>query len=264
LHQVLQLLRLPINEERKLDGRSLPLKRQIELDGVSFIYPSRRTPAISRISLKIRRGECVALIGKSGSGKSTLVDLLTGLLEPTEGCIRIDGTALTSEHKREWLQNIAHVPQAIFLADATIAQNIAFGAADTDIDFQRVWEAARKAQLDEFVATLSEGLATRVGERGIRLSGGQRQRLGIARAIYRDAAVLVLDEATSALDDDTEAAVMQTIERLREEGRTIIIIAHRLSTVQRADRLIRLDTGRVIQTGTYDEIVGATRSQKSI
>jgi ATP-binding cassette subfamily B protein len=150
------------------------------------------------------------------------------------------------------------VPQAIFLADASIARNIAFGVPPQAIVGERVIEAAKKAQLDEFVAALPEGYETHVGERGVRISGGQRQRLGIARAIYKQAQILVLDEATSALDDATEAAVMQALDQLGEEGRTIIMIAHRLSTISCADIVIRLDNGRVAELGSYAEVVGGT------
>jgi ATP-binding cassette subfamily B protein len=241
---------------RAHDVPPLPLRSQIRFDEVSFAYPSRGGAAVDRLSFDIRCGQRVALIGKTGSGKSTLADLLMGLLEPTEGRITIDGVPLTRENRRNWQRSIAHVPQAIFLADASIARNIGLGAAEEAIDLERVIEAATKAQLHQFVAGLPEGYETFVGERGIRLSGGQRQRLGIARAIYKQAPVLVLDEATSALDDATEAAVMQALDQLGSEGRTIILIAHRLSTVARADQVVRLEDGRLIQLGTYSEVVG--------
>lgn len=258
MQQVLELVRLPVDERMTAATklRALPLRRTIRLDRVSFAYPSRRGPALEDVSFEIERGQRVALIGKTGSGKSTLADLLMGLLEPSSGRISIDGVPLTGENRRNWQRSIAHVPQAIFLADASIARNIALGAIQEEFDMKRVAEAARKAQLDEFVSSLPEGLDTFVGERGIRLSGGQRQRLGIARAIYKDAPVLVLDEATSALDDATEAAVMQALDRLGEEGRTIILIAHRLSTVARADRVVRLEGGRLVELGSYSEVVG--------
>jgi ATP-binding cassette subfamily B protein len=181
-----------------------------------------------------------------------------GLIEPSAGRITIDGVPLTRENRRRWQRSIAHVPQAIFLADTTIARNIAFGVAEDRVDLARVIEAGKKAQLDEFVDALPDGYQTRVGERGIRLSGGQRQRLGIARAIYKQAPVLVLDEATSALDDATETAVMQALDQLGREGRTIIMIAHRLSTISRADIVVRLDGGELTQLGTYAAVVGGT------
>ena len=165
---------------------------------------------------------------------------------------------ITRENRRSWQRSIAHVPQAIFLADTSIARNIALGVPADRVDLSRVEEASRKARLDEFVSTLSEGYGTFVGERGIRLSGGQRQRLGIARAIYKQAPVLVLDEATSALDDATEAAVMEALDRLGEEGRTIIMIAHRLSTISRADQVVRLDDGKLAEIGSHADVVGGT------
>jgi ABC-type multidrug transport system fused ATPase/permease subunit len=258
IEQVLQLVRLRVDEElahaRKVPA--LPLREAIRLEDVSFAYSSRRSAALDRVSFEISRGQRVALIGKTGSGKSTLADLLMGLLEPTGGRITVDGVPLTRENRRNWQRSIAHVPQTIFLADASVARNIALGVPAQDIDERRVVEAASKAQLDEFVGTLPDGYDTFVGERGIRLSGGQRQRLGIARAIYKQAPVLVLDEATSALDDETEAAVMKALDQLGDEGRTIIMIAHRLSSLSRADMVVRLDNGRVVELGSYSEVIG--------
>jgi ATP-binding cassette subfamily B protein len=258
LTQVLELVRLPVNAELMEAGQlpALPLRQDIRFEKVGFVYPSRQGAAVKQVSLEIRCGQRVALIGKTGSGKSTLADLVMGLLEPTEGRILVDGVPLTTANRRNWQRSIAHVPQAIFLADASIARNIALGVPSETVDMERVIEAARKAQLDGFVDELPEGYDTFVGERGIRLSGGQRQRLGIARAIYKQAPVLVLDEATSALDDATEAAVMQALDRLGEEGRTIIMIAHRLSTIAEADVVIRLDGGRVVESGSYSKVVG--------
>jgi ABC-type multidrug transport system fused ATPase/permease subunit len=260
LAQVLDLLRLPVTEEmsRAADVEPLPLTHGIALEHVTFGYRNRPKAAIEDVSFDIPKGQTVALIGKTGSGKSTLADLLMGLIEPSAGRITIDGVPLTRENRRRWQRSIAHVPQAIFLADTTIARNIAFGVAEDRVDLARVIEAGKKAQLDEFVDALPDGYQTRVGERGIRLSGGQRQRLGIARAIYKQAPVLVLDEATSALDDATETAVMQALDQLGREGRTIIMIAHRLSTISRADIVVRLDGGELTQLGTYAAVVGGT------
>jgi ABC-type multidrug transport system fused ATPase/permease subunit len=262
--QVLDLMRLPVDEELARAGQvpPLPLRDRIRVENVSFAYASRRGPALQNISLDIPRGARIALIGRTGSGKSTLADLLMGLIEPGEGRITVDGVPLTHDNRRSWQRSIAHVPQAIFLADASIARNIAFGVPADAIDRERVTDAARKAQLDEFVAALPEGYDTHVGERGVRLSGGQRQRLGIARAIYKEASVLVLDEATSALDDTTEAAVMQALDQLGDEGRTIVLIAHRLSTVSRADIVVRLDNGRLAELGSYAEVVGGTPQRR--
>jgi ABC-type multidrug transport system fused ATPase/permease subunit len=257
LTQVLALLCLPVDEElaEAAEGEPLPFRDRIRVEHVNFAYASRRAPALEDVSFEIPRGRRVALIGKTGSGKSTLADLLMGLLEPGAGRITIDGVLLTRENRRSWQRSIAHVPQAIFLADASIARNIALGVPAKTIDLPRVREAGRKAQLDEFVDTLPEGYDTHVGERGIRLSGGQRQRLAIARAIYKQVLVLVLDEATSALDDETEAAVMHALDQLGEEGRTIIMIAHRMTTIARADIVVRLDNGRVVEIGSHSETI---------
>ena len=259
INQVLELTRLPIANAMVHSDEAirLPFARAIRLEKVGFAYANRSAPALQDVSFEIVHGQRVALIGKTGSGKSTLADLLMGLIEPSEGQITVDGVALTDENRRNWQRSIAHVPQAIFLADASIARNIALGVPAREIDLARVVEAAKKAQLDEFVAELPEGFHTFVGERGIRLSGGQRQRLGIARAIYKQAPVLVLDEATSALDDATETAVMRALDQLGDEGRTIIMIAHRMSTVSQADLVVRLDGGRVAEVGNYSEVVGA-------
>ena len=256
--QVLELLELPAEEQptQSQPAKPLDLREAIAFDKVSFTYPGRHDPALQDISFSIARGSRVALVGPTGSGKSTLADLLMGLLEPTAGTIALDGAALSRTNRRAWQRGIAHVPQAIFLADASIARNIAFGVPAADIDMERVARATATAQLDGFIATLPDGYETSVGERGVRLSGGQRQRLGIARAIYKDAPLLVLDEATSALDDDTEVAVIEALDRIGGEGRTIVIIAHRRSTIEHCDCVVRLDNGRLVEVGTFAEVFG--------
>jgi ABC-type multidrug transport system fused ATPase/permease subunit len=260
--QVLDLLELPIEEQVPPSRvEALGLKDRIAFDNVSFTYPGRLRPAVEDIGLAIERGSRVALVGPTGSGKSTLADLLMGLLEPSIGQITVDGVPLDRATRRAWQRGIAHVPQSIFLADASIARNIAFAVPPSEIDLVRVAKAAATAQLDEFIASLPDGYETAVGERGVRLSGGQRQRLGIARAIYKDAPVLVLDEATSALDHDTEQAVMGALDRLGGEGRTIVIIAHRRSTVEHCDLVARIDNGRIAELGTFVEVFG--RSPRS-
>lgn len=254
---VLQLLRLPLPDQRShVPAEPLVFSDRIRVEKVNFAYSGGRARALQDVTLEIPRGSTIALIGTTGSGKSTMADLIMGLLEPTAGQIMIDGTPLDNRTRRRWWRSIAHVPQAIFLADTSIARNIAFGGPAEPIDTERVVSAARTAQLHEFVETLPEGYGTFVGERGIRLSGGQRQRLGLARAIYKQAPVLILDEATSALDDVTEAAVMESLEALGgKDGRTIIMIAHRLSTVARCDIVARLEKGRLVALGTYSEVV---------
>jgi ABC-type multidrug transport system fused ATPase/permease subunit len=259
LSDVLGLLGLPVPERPSADAEPLEFRDHIRFDNVSFTYGSRLEPALVDIHLAIPCGSRIAIIGKTGSGKSTLVDLLMGLLEPTQGEVTVDGVTLTGETRRAWQRSIAHVPQSIFLADTSIGRNIAFGVAEADVDPKRVRAAAATAQLDEFITSLPEGYDTPVGERGVRLSGGQRQRLGIARAIYKQAPVLILDEATSALDDQTEAAVLASLEDLQRQGRTIVIIAHRLSTFERAHTIIRIDNGRVVECGTFAEVYASGR-----
>jgi ATP-binding cassette, subfamily B, bacterial PglK len=230
--------------------RAMPFRTSIELNQVNYSYPGIMTPALYDISLAVQRGESVGFVGTSGAGKSTLVDILLGLLAPDSGEVRVDGKSI-QDNLRNWQDQIGYVPQSIFLTDDTLQRNVAFGLADDKIDTAAVQRAIRAAQLDEFVASLPQGLETLVGERGVRLSGGQRQRIGIARALYHDPAVLVLDEATSALDTTTELGVMQAVTALQGK-KTILIVAHRLSTVDHCDRLYRLEQGRLV-TGKSPE-----------
>jgi ABC-type multidrug transport system fused ATPase/permease subunit len=225
-------------------GRRLPFEKTIQFSGVGFAYGDRGQAAVSGLDFRIMRGSRVALVGPTGSGKSTTADLLMGLLEPTEGEIAVDGVILDESNRQAWRSNIAHVPQILFLADATIAENIALSR---EVDLSRVRDAASLAQLDRFIESLPNGYQTSVGERGARISGGQRQRLAIARAIYKDSPLLVLDEATSALDDETEAAVLSALNSLQDDGRTIVIIAHRSRLIERCDSVIRLENGRIVE-----------------
>jgi ATP-binding cassette subfamily B protein len=223
----------------------LPLERDIVFDGVGFRYEGGSF-ALRDVRLRIAAGEHVGIEGVTGSGKSTLLDLLMGLLEPTQGRILVDGRPIDADTRRAWQASLAHVPQAVYLADDSIAANIVFPRAPEEADEARLAEAVRAAQLEAFVAELPEGLATRVGERGVRLSGGQRQRIGLARALYRQPRLLILDEATSALDQATEAAVLASLHRLRA-GLTLVTVAHRASTLAACDRVIRVDGGTVRQ-----------------
>src|SRR5262249_15606999 len=215
-----------------------------------------RPAAVRDVDLTIPAGSTVGLVGPSGSGKTTLAELILGLLEPTRGEIRIDGMALSEEHCADWQRTVAYVPQHSFLFDTSLAENIAL--ASERIDPERLREALRLAQLDELVATLPHGNREIIGEHGVRLSGGQRQRVGIARALYRRASVLVLDEPTSALDGLTESEVMTTLEALRGQC-TIILVAHRPSTVRRCDRIYEMAEGAVVAAGTYDELLGQSQ-----
>lgn len=257
---VIKLLELPVRQEDLRDGTPLPFAEAIRFDDVTFHYAGRKEPALENIALTIPRGSRAALIGTTGSGKSTMVDMLMGLLEATEGRILVDGEELKDDARRAWQRNIAHVPQAIFLADTSIARNIAFGSDVDGLDQERLIAAARTAQIHDFIASLPEGYDTQVGERGVRLSGGQRQRLGIARALYKGAPVLILDEATSALDDATEAALMASLQGLSDAGLTVVMIAHRLSTVAQCDVVARLEHGRIVALGSYADVVGAKQA----
>ena len=236
----------------------LVFKRDIRFSEVSFRYAPELPPVLSSLSLKIQVGQRIGFIGSTGSGKSTSVDLLMGLLAPSSGVLEIDGDDLHDpshpERLSAWRSAIAHVPQSIYLADSSIAENIAFGVSKDQIDFDRVRLAAQQAQIASFIEASPDGYDSFVGERGIRLSGGQRQRLGIARALYKQAQVLILDEATSALDNDTEQAVMDAINQL-DRNLTVVMIAHRLSTVAKCDRVIRLDHGRVVADGPPSEVL---------
>jgi ABC-type multidrug transport system fused ATPase/permease subunit len=260
LADALELMKGPIltAHTRPKDMPVEPFGDRIELRDLTFRYVPEAA-ALDCINLTIRKGERVGFIGKTGSGKSTLVDVLMGLLEPSSGAVLPGGDPLGDHNMLNWQAQIAHVPQAIFLSDDSIAANIAFGQAANEIDMARVRDAARRADIDEFIDKLPDGYLTPVGERGIRLSGGQRQRVGIARALYKKATVLILDEATSALDDATEASIMEAIDRL-DRDLTVLLIAHRLSTVARCDTVYRLDGGRIVAQGSYAEVIGKAKS----
>jgi ATP-binding cassette, subfamily B, bacterial PglK len=238
---------------KKESTTSYVLKNEIVLDSIKYNYPNTQVSALENISIDIKKGELIGLIGASGSGKSTLVDLILGLLAPVSGKVKIDGHDI-NQYIREWQDQIGYVSQVIYLTDDSLRRNIAFGLSEEQIDDEAINRAIKAAQLDELVMSLSEGLETMVGERGIRLSGGQRQRIGIARALYHDPEVLVLDEATSALDTETEKSVMQAILQLRG-SKTVIIVAHRLSTVENCDRLYHLDKGKIIEEGKPDVVI---------
>ena len=224
---------------------STRFRQSIAFEGVGFAYPIGGK-VLRDISLVIRKGERIGIAGTTGSGKSTLMDLLLGLLEPSEGAILIDGRRLDRASRAGWQAEIAHVPQAIYLTDDTLAANIAFGVPEAEIDQARLEEAAHSAGVSAFIASLPDGYLTKTGERGVRLSGGQRQRIGIARALYKRASVLVFDEATSALDTRTEEGVMASVAALADEI-TVVMIAHRLTTLKDCDRIIHLEHGRIEQ-----------------
>ncbi len=217
--------------------------KEIDVRKLTFSYPGTENKVLKDTDLSIPLGSSVGLIGESGAGKSTLADVILGILYPDNGGV-FYGNMNVHEHPLRWSSKLSYIPQAIYLADESIRANVAFGIEDGDVDEKKVWEALDEAQLSDFVKSLPEGLDTEVGERGVRLSGGQRQRIGIARALYGDPEILVLDEATSALDNETEAAVMEAIERLHGR-KTLLIIAHRLTTIKKCDYIYRVENGQV-------------------
>lgn len=229
--------------QKKIEVEKLKIREKIELKDIVYKYPNTDVLIFDHANMEIPIGKSVGIVGTSGAGKTTVVDILLGLLRLQSGEILADGVEVR-DHYQSWLKNIGYIPQTIFMIDSTIRKNVAFGYADEDIDDEKVWRALKEAQLDEFVRGLPEGLDTGIGERGIRLSGGQRQRIGIARALFEDPEVLVLDEATSALDNETEAAIMDSINRLHGR-KTLIIIAHRLQTIEKCDMVYRVENGKV-------------------
>jgi ABC-type multidrug transport system fused ATPase/permease subunit len=232
----------------------MQLKTQITLDNITFSYPDKSRPAVNGVTMTIPANSVIGLVGSSGSGKSTLIDLLLGLLTPQSGDLYMDDTQITAENKRAWQNTLGFVPQSIFLSEGSIAENIAFGLPVADIDLTQVNKALALASLTELVAQLPDGIHTKVGERGVQLSGGQRQRIGIARALYHEADVLVFDEATSALDGITEKIIMDAIHDFSGQ-KTIVMIAHRLKTVQKCDIIYLMEQGKIVDQGTYQELL---------
>ena len=243
--------------ELSVTSEVVAFREQVELRDVTFYYPHAHRPALHMVSLFVKKGEAVGFVGPSGAGKSTLVDVILGLFEPSSGKVLVDSTDIQI-NLRNWQSQIGYVPQSIYLTDDTLRRNVAFGLEDSSIDEDAVNEAIRLAQLEEFIGSLPANLDTFVGERGIRLSGGQRQRIGIARALYHSPSVLVLDEATSSLDIPTERDVMQAVQAL-QGTKTVIIVAHRLSTVEYCDRLYRLEDSRIVEEGTFVEVAKPRR-----
>ncbi len=241
-----------MNQDRKKKEK-LKLEKKIEIQDVFYSYPESDEKAINGISFAIPKGSAIALVGASGAGKTTMVDLLLGLLEPTKGKISVDGQDI-QEHLSGWQRNLGYIPQSIYLADESLRVNIAFGVPENEIDDDKVREAIELAQLTELVSELPEGMDTIVGESGSRLSGGQQQRVGIARALYHNPQILIMDEATSALDNITEQHIIKSIEKLKGE-RTIIMIAHRLTTVMNCDQLYLMERGKIVQKGTYSDLI---------
>jgi ATP-binding cassette subfamily B protein len=253
LSSVLELLEQPL-PVKEYDKKILPFKDKIIFQNIRFQYSKSAPITLSNIALEIKKGSCIGLIGETGSGKSTFLDILMGLLLPSEGSIIIDDVIIDNDNYINWQANIAHVPQNIFLSDSSILENIAFGSNLEDIDHERVKNACKIANIDNIISSWSDGYNSRVGERGVKISGGQKQRIGIARAIYKNASVLVLDEATSALDNETETEVMTSINQLSSDL-TIIMVAHRLSSLKNCSHIIKLDKGKISKIGSYEELI---------
>jgi len=252
VHDDMHLFRDNTDEGLDAGGEALKFTDSISVNGMSFQYAGTDGEVLKDIHLALPRGQSLGLVGPSGAGKTTFVDIVLGLLSPTSGTVTVDGADISGT-LRAWRRQIGYVPQAIYIIDDTLRRNVAFGIDDDDIDESKLDKAIRLAQLEELVAKLPNGLGTRLGERGVRLSGGQRQRVGIARALYRDPEVLILDEATSSLDSETEHEINNAIEHLTGE-KTLIIIAHRLSTVRKCQRLAFLRDGRLVDIGNFDEL----------
>ncbi|MDM1722272.1 ABC transporter ATP-binding protein [Acinetobacter towneri] len=259
------LASLTLDEQSKADLQSNDFQyiKKIKLDNVSFTYPNKMSPALNNINIEIPVNATIGFVGESGSGKSTLIDLLLGLIEPSQGALMLDNKTIGSNNKHAWQQRIGFVPQSIFLSEGSIAENIAFGLNKKDIDIEKVQQAVKYSHLESLVNSLPQGLNTKVGERGIQLSGGQRQRIGIARALYNQADVLVFDEATSALDGITEKVIMDAIQELSGQ-KTIVMIAHRLKTVQKCDVIYFIEQGRVVDQGTYQQLIDSNPKFKKM
>jgi ATP-binding cassette, subfamily B, bacterial PglK len=254
LQDVIELLEQPFPDYSYQPAvQPLPFKNNISLKQLGFCYTTQTNYVVKNINLKIAKGSRIGIIGTTGSGKSTLLDIIMSLLQPTEGKLEIDGQAVTHSNQRAWQAHIAHVPQAIFLADISIEENIAFGTPKDQIDHERVRQAAQQAQIADTIESWTKQYQTFVGERGVRLSGGQRQRIGIARALYKQANVIIFDEATSSLDNETEQAVMQAIEQLSKDL-TLLIVAHRLTTLKNCTQIVELGDGGIKRMGSYQDI----------
>ena len=255
LQDALDLLDQPLPEYAdQPPAKPMPFRQEISLKQISFRFSPQTPWVLKNLNLNIAKGCRVGFVGVTGSGKSTLLDIIMGLLQPTGGVLEIDGQEVSPTNHRAWQAHIAHVPQSIFLADTSIEENIAFGVPKELIDRVLVRQAAQQAQIADIIETWPEQYQTIVGERGIRLSGGQRQRIGIARALYKQAGVIIFDEATSALDNETEQAVMQAIDRLSKDL-TLLIIAHRLTTLKNCSQIVALGDGGIERFGSYQDMV---------
>jgi len=254
LQNVLDLLNQPLPDyANKPQPTPISFEKEIRLNNISFRYIEDAPYILKNANLSIAKGGCIGFIGKTGSGKSTLLDIIMGLLSPTKGTLTVDGKTLTMNNLRNWQCHIAHVPQDIYLADNTIEENIAFGQSKDKIDYNRVKQAAERASISKLIESWPNQYQTYIGERGIRLSGGQRQRIGIARALYKQANVLIFDEATSALDSKTEESVIKSIKAFSDDI-TVLMIAHRVTTLKDCDYIVDLDDDGSVRIGSYDDL----------
>mgnify|MGYP001198689436 CR=1 FL=1 len=254
LIDVLEFLDQPLPNYINQTSKRINFEDSIELVDIEFAYHESNKPLFFDLNLRIKKGSRIGFIGPTGCGKSTLLDIIMGLLSPSSGKILIDGIKINDLNKSAWQSQIAHVPQDIFLADATISENIALGTPKKDINFNKIEECVKQAQLSEVISNLPQKYNTNIGERGIRLSGGQKQRIGIARALYREATLIIFDEATSALDSATETDVMSSIDSL-SNNLTLLMIAHRISTLKNCDFIVELSEGRIEKIGKYDDFM---------
>tara|TARA_Y100000741_G_scaffold365117_1_gene359258 strand:- start:780 stop:2558 length:1779 start_codon:yes stop_codon:yes gene_type:complete len=255
LNDVVNLLNQPFpSNHYKEESKPINIENSFSLQNIQFRYNDDTPWVLDNISLEIKKGSRIGLIGATGSGKSTTLDLIMGLLEPSKGSLVVDNRIIDDSLIRSWRRTVAHVPQSIFLADSSIAENIAFGVLPDQIDMDRVKKAASKAMISDFIESRKYNYNEIVGERGVRLSGGQRQRIGIARALYKKANIIIFDEATSALDNETEEIVMETIRNLGNDL-TLIIVAHRLTTLKDCTKIIELQNGKISRTGSFQDII---------
>jgi ATP-binding cassette, subfamily B, bacterial PglK len=250
-------------ETPKPEKSYLRPKQQISLENVTFTYPGKEKSTLSQLNMSIPVNSVIGIVGPSGSGKSTLIDILLGLIEPQQGHLKIDSTIINDQNRRPWQNTIGFVAQSIFLSEGTIAENVTFGIPQDQIDLKKVQQALKLAHLTELLQSLEQGIHTKVGERGMQLSGGQRQRIAIARALYHEAEVLVFDEATSSLDGITEKMIMEAIHDFSGQ-KTIIMITHRLKTVQKCDQIFFIDKGQVVDQGTYQELIETNEHFKNM
>ena len=231
--------------ERVGGTHTITSNQSVELSDITYSYPNAEHPVLEHANMVIPVGKSVGIVGSSGSGKTTAIDILLGLLSPQEGHVLVDGVDIQQDYSG-WLSHLGYIPQMIFMLDDTIRANVAFGIPKENVAEEQVWRALEEAQLKDFVESLPEGLDTTIGERGVRLSGGQRQRIGIARVLYTDPELLIFDEATSALDNETEAAIMESINALHGK-KTLVIIAHRLTTIEECDMVYRVENGDIVR-----------------